>query len=119
MAVMLNVEDVVRGLKRLKSLAKQDLLVSSRTANPAFWSIHADARKQKYEDLITMVSEHGVSATYNSAINEYLNLPESGEDEAHIKGKEQALEMFLQTLGVDRRTLAELRSRRPGAQEVQ
>lgn len=116
MAVMLNVEDVVRGLKRLKSLAKQDLLVSSRTANPAFWSTHADARKQAYEDLIAMVSEQGVSATYDHAIREYLSLPDGDESDARLKGREQALEMFLQTLGVDKQTLAELRASRPGVQ---
>lgn len=118
MEIMLNVEDVVRGLKRLKSLAKQDLLISSKTANPAFYYCHALSRKQKYEDLIMLVSEHGVTAAYDMALKEYLELPEPTMDDAQTRGQLHALEMFLQTMGLDKQTLMELKAQGTSA-EVQ
>jgi hypothetical protein len=103
--VQLNAEDVIRGLKRLKSLAKQDILISSRAPDPEFWLRTATARKEKYEVLIALVEEHGVQRAYQIALNDYLSLAATVPDSDRIlpcaKGEEQALEIFFRTLGFD------------------
>ncbi|HHV61225.1 MAG TPA: hypothetical protein GXX51_01070 [Firmicutes bacterium] len=116
--VELTSEDVIRGLKRLKSLAKQDILASALTKNPAFWSKHAGARKEKYEELITLVEKYGVSGAYEIAARQYSELPHvdvtEGNSDAppEIIGQGQALKLFFSTLGVDERSLNDIRQRR-------
>ena len=101
--VQLDAEDVIRGLKRLKSLAKQDILISSRAPDPEFWFRTATARKEKYEMLIALVEEHGVQRAYQMALDDYVSLVASMPDDDGIlpcmKGEEQALEIFFRTLG--------------------
>jgi hypothetical protein len=104
--VQLNAEDVIRGLKRLKSLAKQDILISSRAPDPELWLKTATARKEKYEALITLVEEHGVERAYQIALDDYAYLaasmpPDSDGILPHAKGEEQALEIFFKTLGLN------------------
>jgi hypothetical protein len=101
--VQLNAEDVIRGLKRLKSLAKQDILISSRAPDPELWLKTATARKEKYEALITLVEEHGVQRAYQIALDDYASLsgsaPDNDGNRPYVKGEEQALEIFFRTLG--------------------
>lgn len=104
--VQLNADDVIRGLKRLKSLAKQDILISSRAPDPELWLETATARKEKYESLIKLVEEHGVEKAYQIALDDYAYLASSRLDNEgslpHAKGEEQALEIFFRTtLGLD------------------
>jgi len=114
--IQLNAEDVIRGLKRLKSLAKQDMLASKLAPNPDFWMRMATARKQKYETLMALVEQHGVPGACEIALEQYANLPasDSGSPDAKpdTKGEEQALEVFFKTIGVDRRALKDAKSRR-------
>ena len=106
--VQLNAEDIIRGLKRLKSLAKQDILISSRAPDPELWMKTATARKEKYAALITLVEEHGVESAYQIAL-EGMTLVASGQEREgnlpHMKGEEQALEIFFRTLGLSDDTL--------------
>ncbi|MCR4403325.1 MAG: hypothetical protein NUW12_11240 [Firmicutes bacterium] len=122
--IQLNAEDVIRGLKRLKSLAKQDILISSLAPNPEAWIKMATARKQKYETLIAMVEQYGVPGACEIALEEYASLPatdggDSADIDPHTKGEEQALEVFFKTIGVDGRALKDARTRRKGAGGVQ
>jgi len=114
--VQLNAEDVIRGLKRLKSLAKQDILVSSRAPDPELWLRTATARKEKYEALITLVEEHGVERAYQIALEDYASLvasaPDSDGSLSYAKGEEQALEIFFRTLGQNGDALQYARSNR-------
>jgi len=114
----LNAEDVIRGLKRLKSLAKQDILISSLAPNPEEWMKMATARKQKYETLMSLVEQYGVPGACEIALEQYASLPASNGDPAsvdpHTKGEEQALEVFFKTIGVDGRALKDARARRKG-----
>lgn len=100
-----NTEDVIRGLKRLKSLAKQDILISSRAPDPELWLKTATARKEKYEALIALIEEHGVQRAYQIALDDYVSLagclPDAGERSCCTSGEEQALEIFFRTLGVN------------------
>lgn len=121
--VHLSREDVVKSLKVLKSYAKQDVLRSSvLTENSEFWRRQAQSRKDLYEELIAMVNEQGVDASIQAALEMYANLPvlKGAPEGEHpeIRGKEQAFEAFFNTVGIDKKTLREARSRRSGAGEV-
>lgn len=98
-------EDVLQGLKRFKRLAKQDLLASSLTSNPQFWSRQAEARRAMYTTLMNLVEEKGVELAYESARREYVSLPHFAFDDAESypqdKGRAQALEMFFTLIGAD------------------
>ena len=48
-------EDVLRGLERFRSIAKQDFLASNLTDNPEFWATQAAARREQYDKLIELV----------------------------------------------------------------
>ncbi|NLM94083.1 MAG: hypothetical protein GX165_00770 [Firmicutes bacterium] len=100
-------DDVLRGLKKFKRLAKQDLLASSLTSNPRFWSSQAEARRNMYDELMAAVEEKGVELAYRQAARAYANLPlhnlSPAEDpDPQITGKQQALEMFFTILGVNK-----------------
>ncbi len=117
--IQLSAEDVIRGLKRLKSLAKQDILASRLAPNPDLWMKMATARKQKYEALMALVERHGVPGACEIALEQYAGLPESSTDSPDTapdsRGEEQALEVFFKTIGVDGRALRDARSRRKDA----
>ncbi|MDI3280911.1 MAG: hypothetical protein QJR13_06030 [Bacillota bacterium] len=101
-------EDVLNGLKRFKRLAKQDFLASSLTSDPAFWTAQAEARRQTYDELAELVSTAGVEEAYERAKEDYLKLISSHSTQPpdpHLRGKEQALEMFFTLLGVDHHQL--------------
>ncbi|NLJ24775.1 MAG: hypothetical protein GX354_05020 [Firmicutes bacterium] len=106
-------DDVLKGLKKFRRLAKQDLLASSLTSNPDFWRVQAETRRQKYSDLMELVDERGVDLAYELAVAEYAKLPlfDSGEAIApEAKGLEQALEMFFTLLGVGPAEMLDFRS---------
>lgn len=97
-------DDVLRGLKSFKRLAKQDLLASALTSNPQFWSMQAEARRKQYGDLMEIVENDGVDVAYRQALQRYASLPRiaSGETgDPEVLGRQQALEMFFTMLGVD------------------
>ena len=48
--------DVLRALKKFLRLAKQDLLASEHTTEPAFWREQAQIRRQTYAWLVEGVS---------------------------------------------------------------
>ncbi|HEX6971175.1 MAG TPA: hypothetical protein VF234_03060 [Limnochordia bacterium] len=106
-------DDVLRGLKKFKRLAKQDLLASPLTSDPGFWSTQARARRATYDVLSTWVEEQGVDAAYRKALEQYAALPllrsmdgtndatgTNRRDDAEIAGQQQALELFFTLLGV-------------------
>ncbi|NLK09153.1 MAG: hypothetical protein GX316_10745 [Firmicutes bacterium] len=106
-------DDVLRGLKKFKRLAKQDLLASSLTSNPDFWEIQAEARRQKYDELMELVKTKGVDLACKLAMSDYAKLPlfDSDQKEAPaVRGKEQALEMFFTLLGIGSEKVMSLRA---------
>ena len=108
-------EDLLRGLKRCKRLAKQDLLASSKTPNPRYWTLQAEARRATYDLLMTRIRSHGWVAAYEMARQQYVQLPlesRDADEEARVRGQEQALEMFFTMLGLDPADLQSLREQR-------
>ena len=63
-------DDVLRGLKKFKRLAKQDLLASGVTSNPDFWRVQAESRRQKYSDLMELVEAKGGDLAFETAAAE-------------------------------------------------
>jgi len=110
-------EDLIKALKRFKGLAKQDLLASELTPDPAYWRTHAEARRTEYKRLIDLVQNSGVENACVYAFHTYENLPTLDEtmNLPEYKGREQALELFFQILGI---SPIELRSARSGHIEL-
>lgn len=93
-------EDILRGLKKFKRLAKQDLLASALTSDPEFWNEQAQARREMYDKLMLLVQEQGVDEAYRMARQEEASLPLDASQDAKVLGKHQALQMFFTILGV-------------------
>jgi hypothetical protein len=113
-------DDVLRGLKKFKRLAKQDLLASSLTSNPDFWRVQAETRREKYSELMELVDEKGVDLAYDIAAKEYAKLPLFDPEQRvapELRGLEQALEMFFTLLGISSTQMLALRT--PGSSDPQ
>ena len=108
-------EDLLRGLKRFKRLAKQDLLASSKTPNPRYWTLQAEARRKTYDLLMERIQAGGLEDAYETARHSYLTLPLNASEpdqQAQLKGQEQALELFFGMLGLNEQTVQSLRQER-------
>lgn len=101
-------EDVLRGLKRFKRLAKQDILASSRTPNPQYWTRHAEARRKVYDLLMETIERQGLDAAYQLARQQFAELAQAPKDDPEHVGQEQALTLFFGILGLTDQQLAEL-----------
>lgn len=97
-------EDLIKGLKKCKRLAKQDLLASTLTSNPEFWNKQAEARRQTYGDLIDLVESKGIEAATSYALKGFAKLPPESGDLPEVRGRRQALKMFFTILGLDERS---------------
>lgn len=96
--ILVDQDDVLRGLKRCKRLAKQALLASGLTANPSFWTAQAEARRLTYDNLMSKIEQGGVELTYTAARRRYEELTDSSTPEQ--TGERQALEMFFTIVGM-------------------
>lgn len=108
-------DDVLRGLKRFKRLAKQDLLASCRTSNPVFWEKQAEARRETYTQLMDLVERLGVDAACERALQSYAALPlvhSQGTPDPEVSGKQQALEMFFEIVGIDEKRRLQMHGER-------
>jgi hypothetical protein len=106
-------EDVLRGLERFRSIAKQDFLASNLTDNPEFWATQAAARREQYDKLIELVKSAGVPAAIEKAVEWYSAIPPLHDEpefsHAELRGTKQALEVFFKAVGIDRKTIREAR----------
>ena len=101
--IMVAKEDVLKGLKKFKRLAKQDLLVSQLTPDPTFWITQAEGRRATYAQLMDFIECHGLDHAYRYALQQYADRPilfTSNKKDPEMTGKKQALEMFFTLLGV-------------------
>lgn len=106
----------MRGLKKFKRLAKQDLLFSMQTSEPLYWYNHAVARREQYTQFMEAVERGGVDEAYRKAVESYTQLPrldcETAAQNPEIAGREQAFHLFFDLLGIDQKTIAILRNKR-------
>ncbi len=117
--VVLSSEEILRGLKHYRRIAKQDVLRAPETNNPTAFTVHAEARREVYGQLADLAEAAAPDDVVTRAIELYKGLPfvsGSAEDvHADIKGKENALENFFLMIGLDPKVRREARKERKDA----
>jgi len=115
--VVLSSDEIIRGLKHYRRIAKQDLLRSAETANPDAFRRHAEARRTVYAHLTEIAQSQSPSEVVREALRRYQELPfVTGTDDGtftEIKGEENALENFFLMIGLEPKVRREVRSQRP------
>lgn len=115
--VVLSSDEILRGLKHYRRIAKQDVLRAGETDNPDAFRSHAEARRGVYARLTEIAESQSPGAVVNEALECYKELPfVSGTaegDHADIKGQENALENFFLMVGLEPKVRREVRSQRP------
>lgn len=123
--VVLSTEEILRGLKHYRRIAKQDLLRAPETPDPEAFRQHAEARRVVYAELSKIAEEGSPDEVARAALRAYEDLPfvtgSELPEHTEIKGRENALENFFLMIGLEPRIRREARSRRPsqgGATDV-
>lgn len=115
--VVLSSDEIIRGLKHYRRIAKQDLLRSSETDHSERLRCHAEARREVYAHLTDLAEKASPAEVAREALKLYQELPfvtGSSEDEfVDIKAKENALENFFLMIGLEPKVRREVRSQRP------
>ncbi len=114
--VVLSSEEILRGLKHYRRIAKQDLLLAGETENPDAFRRHAEARRTVYSHLSELAQTMTPPEVVEEALKAYRDLPfvSGSTDDAHteIKGQENALENFFLMIGLEPKLRREVRSQR-------
>ncbi len=115
--VVLSSDEIIRGLKHYRRIARQDVLRAPETDNPDIFLSHAEARRGVYARLTEVAETQSPSAVVSEALECYKGLPfvsGTGESEySEIKGQENALENFFLMIGLEAKVRREVRSQRP------
>lgn len=132
--VVLSSDEILRGLKHYRRIAKQDLLRSAEEAAPDHpgtttddgadaapsaeaTRVHAEARREVYGELAEVARSGGPEAVVRAALEHYRALPFTNGTPDHayadIKGRENALENFFLMVGLEPKLRREARSQRP------
>jgi hypothetical protein len=114
--VVLSSDEIIRGLKHYRRIAKQDVLRSPETEDPEAFLRHAEARRSIYATLSEFAETHPPAEVVGEALRLYRDLPfvTGSEDREHteIKGRENALENFFLMIGLEPKVRREVRSQR-------
>lgn len=114
--VTLSTEEIVRGLKHYRRIAKQDVLRAPETPNPEVFRLHAEARREVYAKLADTAESQGPESVVGQALELYQSLPfvtGTAEDAfPEVKGQENALENFFLMIGLDPKLRREARKAR-------
>lgn len=94
-------DDVLKGLKRFKRLAKQDLLADPDTPDPYYWPRQAQSRLETYSELMSVVETQDVTFAYQYAVEQYAELQSLPNrcDDPSVTGRYQAFRMFFISIG--------------------
>jgi hypothetical protein len=115
--VVLSSEEIIRGLKHYRRIAKQDVLRAPETANPEQFRAHAEARRRVYAHLAELAESAPPADVVAEALRCYQELPfvtgTSEDEHTEIKGRENALENFFLMVGLEPKVRREVRSQRP------
>ncbi len=97
-------EDVLKGLRRFKRLAKQDFLASNQMEDPVFWQLQAESRRKTYDQLISLVEEEGVEKAYEYSILKHRSVLSRMQQcvKPELKGEQLAYELFLHAIGASK-----------------
>jgi hypothetical protein len=114
--VVLSSEEILRGLKHYRRIAKQDLLRAPETPKPEAFMRHAEARREVYGTLAEFAEGAAPEDVVQRALGLYRELPfvNGTAEEAYpdVKGKENALENFFLMIGLDPKVRREARRER-------
>lgn len=101
----ISIEDMIKGLKHYKSLAKQDLLRAEQTAQPDLYKSHAESRIAIYKLLIKYAKKENPEKVVEKALTLYEQVPfiSKGKANSHIRdiAHEHALENFFLLIGLE------------------
>lgn len=118
--VVLSSDEIMRGLKHYRRIAKQDILRANETEDPNDFKTHAEARREIYAELTSLAEKLSPAEVAQEALNVYKTLPfVTGTPEGEftdIKAKENALENFFLMIGLEPKIRREFRSQRPPLQ---
>ncbi len=118
--VVLSSEEIVRGLKHYRRIAKQDLLLANETDNPEAFRRHAEARRSVYAHLSEIAEVRSPAEVVQEALQAYKDLPfvtgSELDEHTEIKGQENALENFFLMIGLEPKIRREVRSQRKAQQ---
>jgi hypothetical protein len=115
--VVLSTDEIVRGLKHYRRIAKQDLLRADEVEHADAFRRHAEARREVYAELTELAAEATPEEVARTALELYKDLPFVTGTPAHehvdVKGRENALENFFLMIGLEPKVRREVRSQRP------
>lgn len=115
--VVLSCEEIKRGLKHYRRIAKQDMLLAAEAENPESFRRHAEARRTVYAHLSDLAETRSSQEVVQEALRFYQELPfvtgTSSGEYVDLKGRENALENFFLLVGLEPKIRREVRSQRP------
>jgi hypothetical protein len=115
--VVLSSDEIVRGLKHYRRIAKQDVLRASETPDPDASRRHAEARRAVYAGLAEVAERDGPQEVVRTALVQYEKLPfvtgSTAPEHVEIRAHENALENFFLMIGLEPKVRREARSKRP------
>lgn len=115
--VVLTTDEILRGLKHYRRIAKQDLVRADEAEHPDALRRHAEARREVYARLAEIAETATPEEVARSALALYKDLPfvtgTPAEDHVDVKGRENALENFFLMIGLEPKVRREVRSQRP------
>lgn len=115
--VVLTRDEILRGLKHYRRIAKQDLLRADQAEHPDAFRQHAEARREVYAVLTDVANEGTPEQVAREALDLYVGLPfvtgTPAQEHVDVKGKENALENFFLMIGLEPKVRREVRSQRP------
>jgi len=115
--VVLSSDEIIRGLKHYRRIAKQDLLRAQETQDPQLFSKHAEIRREIYGTLSNFAETLSPEEVANKALEMYQNLPfvtgTPQNENIDVKAQENALENFFIMIGLSPKLRREARSKRP------
>jgi hypothetical protein len=115
--VVLSSDEMIKGLKHYRRIAKQDVLRAVETEHPEAFRTHAETRRDVYAQLTELAEKLSPSDVARQALSYYQELPfvtgTADEDHVDIKARENALENFFLMIGLEPKIRREVRSQRP------
>ncbi len=120
--VALTADEMIKGLKHYRRIAKQDLLRATQMTRPEFYEQIARTRRSVYAQLAEIADMEGPAAAVQTALDFYRKLPfVTGTPEGEypeIKGRESALENFFKMVALEPKVRRSVRSQRPSLKNL-
>lgn len=115
--VVLSSDEIVRGLKHYRRIAKQDVLRAPESPDPEASLRHAEARREVYAELAEVAEREPPATVVELALELYRKLPFApvGDrpESIDLRARENALENFFLMIGLEPKVRREARNQRP------